>query len=796
MSLTRIPFILVFCLLWSLTYTQELQSYKHVKVLSGHSVDVPVESNIYPDFLRRPERGSVSKFKFGYEEVYRIRYTAQAAFTGLDTVIYKTERTVNGYRVPFFEGFVVESRPVVAETDYYAVDIADGTMSLDVLSNDKTTGGNLKVVMLSYVSNGSASISPDQTSILFRPAETGYTRIGYTVCADGTCASGLAQIRVDNRKMGPAGDSSRYRIERDESVYVLVAPDFNPPSSTYYSGSLTRVADQIYHYEPPLGYSGMQTLRFARLSGGEQLLHLVTVEVVDPFEDNGWNKDDHFYTEVGNRISFSVTTNDLRGQIGQVYTNGLKGTLSQSSPGQFTYIPPSGFRGQTKFSYQTCAEGRCDIADVHLTVHNYEPLYPVVDVYAIREKPLHIGYDVPIDDYHFSLTSDAAHGNVTVAQDGKSLTYLPDGGFSGTDAFQLNYCAGTGFCQSLGIQVKVQNLTGTACTDCVWPGDHNHDGMVDVQDAVVLAINLGHVGPARGGFDTRYWYGQSAPDWPAAITEGTPNLKYVDSNGDGLTSTSDLNAVGLFYERAHAIPPTPPVSMEPLPLNLQLLTPEVSAGDWAVVEVSVGQENLPVHDLMGLSFSFEVGSRFVDSSSIRFTLAENGIINPLNSVIAFAKSVKDGRIDVGIGKTDKQPIRGHGVLGQIRFIVEEDLNGFRSVKDILNLPVKITRIGVLQKDQEPSSLPDVEEVMRLTRETGQAEISFYPNPAQSWLQVEGTFKSLQIVNLQGQSLISIDNGAFRNAKQLDLQRLQSGLYLVRIEAPDGEVSTRKLEVIR
>jgi hypothetical protein len=248
--------------------------------------------------------------------------------------------------------------------------------------------------------------------------------------------------------------------------------------------------------------------------------------------------------------------------------------------------------------------------------------------------------------------------------------------------------------------------------------------------------------------------------------------------------------------KAHGIMPAPPLAMHPVPLQLNLLTPEVEAGDWAIIEVSLGNAAIPVQELLGINFSFEAGGRFVDSSSISFTIAENGIFNPINSVIAFAKSPQDGRIDVGIGKADREPITGHGVLGQIRFIVEEDLNGFRSLKDLLKVNLEVDRITLMSDGQEGESLAATSVNLSLKRTSIRKAISVFPNPAQSWLQIDGEVSSLNIFNLSGQKVVNIVNRQNQVPMQVDLRSLSSGLYLIQILAGNGEVTTQKLEIIR
>lgn len=787
----RLIYLLIFSTLASLGYSQTIRSYKSIKVLSGETVDVPAESTSYPEFVRRPRVGSVSKFKYGYEDVYRVRYTAPSSYIGVDTIIYKTQRNISGRSKPFFEGFIVEVSPTRANADYYAIDLMDGGVDLKVLANDESVSQEMTIAKLSFVSNGDANITGGGGSIRFVPVETGYAKIGYTVCAKGDCSAGLVIIRVDDRRLQPKSDTTNYSMQRDESITLLVGPGFSPPSTAYFQGKLTKINNQIYEYKPALGYSGVEVLKFNELIGGVQYTHLINIEVKDPFVNNGWNSDDHFYTEIGNSTLFSLSANDVGGTIQNINSSGLKGTLSELGAGLFEFIPQPGFKGQTKFSYESCGEGRCDIANVYLTVHNYEPLYEIAQLYTSKNIALPLDYKVPIKDYRFEVIEQPSHGTIYLGQGGNLLSYQPHNNFTGQDLFRLRYCAGNPLaCKNVSVGVYVQDITVSQCLDCVWPGDHNDNGQVDIQDAVVLATNIGYSGPSRAGSFQSGWYGQTAEDWPNALSYGTKNLKYVDGNGDGLISTADLQVLSQHYMKAHSIVPTPPPGFESVPLNVEVLTPTVEPGDWAVIQISLGTENSPVYDMLGFNFSLEMGDRFMDSSSVSFTLADDGIFNPTNSVIAFAKSPKDGTIDVGIGKIDKEPIRGHGVLGQIRFIVEEDLNGFRSLEDLIRIKLKAKRIG-LHGTESLYSLDDSENTMLLQRKMDSNELIF-PNPADSWIQLPEGVRSIRLFSSQGQLVMDLD----QTRRQIDVSQLPVGLYILEMRNSDGKPVAKRLEIVR
>ncbi|NND07899.1 MAG: T9SS type A sorting domain-containing protein [Saprospiraceae bacterium] len=779
------------------TSAQELSNYARVEVRAGEQLDIPVVSTKFPEFLKYPEHGTASKFKYGYESVFRIRYSAMVDFVGLDTIIYQTERTIGGRPVPHFEGFIVQVRNMLATDDYYALSLDQQAIGLQVLANDESNLGDMVISELTYTSSGNAQITSDGQMITFTPEHAGFVSIRYLACSGSDCAAADVLIRVDDKQLEPKGDTLKYVIERDGEITTLVGPGFAEPSSAYYLGTLTKLKNQVFHYRPRQGFTGSEVLKFQQLYEGEKILHIVAIEVVDPFESNGWNHEDRFYTEVGNAVEFSVSQNDLGGDISAIFEDELQGHLVNLDNGRFRFQPNPGFSGQTAFTYESCDDGRCDLAEVLLTVHNYVPLYNEVLWFTTKNGLLRVDYDIPIDEYAFEILSGPSNGTAEISPDGKSITYSPFSGFTGTDALVLRYCCmDDQDCQVIYTQVLVQDIEIIEnCYDCVWPGDHNNDGMVDVQDAVVLATNLGFTGPARDHLDdTPFWFGELGHDWPQSFAYGTENLKYADGNGDGMVTLSDLEAINQYYEFAHGLVATPPSPIHATTLNLDLLTPEVQPGEWAIVEVSLGSPSAQVDAMLGLNFSFEVSGRYVDSSSVQFNISKNGIFTPLNSVVAWAKSPRDGRIDVGIGKTDREPITGHGVLGEIRFIVEEDLNGFRSLKDLLDIPISITRIGLLGISGDIASLPTVRQRISLAMKQPATNISLYPNPTGNLIHLTQPIGAYEIFDLQGTRILT-GNLTSQSFGSIDVSNLATGIYMLRIKKINGESALLKFEVV-
>ncbi|RMG18812.1 MAG: hypothetical protein D6730_22410 [Bacteroidetes bacterium] len=73
--------------------------------------------------------------------------------------------------------------------------------------------------------------------------------------------------------------------------------------------------------------------------------------------------------------------------------------------------------------------------------------------------------------------------------------------------------------------------------DCVWPGDVNTDGYVDIIDFISLGVVQGRQGPARPQASSEY-AAQEAPDWqqyfpPTHRWAAGLDLKYADCDGNG-----------------------------------------------------------------------------------------------------------------------------------------------------------------------------------------------------------------------------------------------------------------------
>ena len=139
------------------------------------------------------------------------------------------------------------------------------------------------------------------------------------------------------------------------------------------------------------------------------------------------------------------------------------GTVTIGPGGTFVYLPDPDFNGSDEFTYVlTDAEGVVEVGTVKITV------LPVNDAPQIGDQRIAgvedtvvtgqaQGRDVDGDALVYSLAGAAAHGTVSVAQDG-SWTYRPEADFAGSDSFRIAVADGAG---GLAAQVVTVAVSGS-----------------------------------------------------------------------------------------------------------------------------------------------------------------------------------------------------------------------------------------------------------------------------------------------------------------------------------------------
>jgi hypothetical protein len=428
---------------------------------------------------------------------------------------------------------------------------------------------------------------------------------------------------------------------------------------------------------------------------------------------------------------------------------------------------------------------------------------------------------VPIDDYGFNTDEEPAYGDLdvypgldTISLDcgdvnGYNLiVYQPDADFVGNDEFVINYCIDGSNCKLVKIYIEVLDFEpddDCACGSCIWPGDTDNDGKVSITDLLPIGLHLGSSGSARDTSDYGVWYGIAGNDWDMDQSPAGTDLKYVDSDGDGVISYDDTLAMSDNYQKFHNIVPSEVLSIKDYPFNLVPNTTEVDSGDLLIFEVLLGNEEYPVVDMHGVAFSLNFNDELVDSSTLKWEFYDHEWFGDFSPTMTMAKVPKDGTIDIGLSRTFGNPVTGKGPIGQVSFIVEDDLEGFKTNGNKINLVARLSGASAIDHFGNKFLLPEFETsvIFNLSRDNEEnpdnsEKLLLFPNPTSDVLNVHfngnNIIESAEIYSLTGNKVINL--GYINSNKiSLSISELENGIYFFRAITSTGAV-TQKFEVMK
>lgn len=761
---------------------------------------------------------------------WQLTYTPDAGYIGQDQVRVVVWNSVVQHEIRVYNIDVLPSK--VEALDDYATTPTDTPISIDVLANDFSSNGTLLLKNIPLVNNGTADFADDPSSIVFtpNPGFEGIAYLNYTVCDDiETCDNGTVSINVVGNSSAIV-DTMTVFTQKNESQALLVPGTFSlvtgPTNGSY------NTSGAVPTYVPDLDFIGVDYLVFE--DGASQ--RVVQVKVLN-YEDNLFAFNDEYYTSPYESIEINVLENDLYGSsacafylvdqpnFGTVLELGVDGFLS--------YTPNSGFEGVDKFTYTTRPPG-CggdpEIATAYVYVSNYEPDETKYVMVTPKGTPLIIGNNIPIKAFDFNITSQGQLGTALLLEGtvdttilGQNVTgqdlilYAPnDGVNSGIDEFELVYCVlNDGSCvfeKNVKVEVHIldvgNGIDPQCFVDCVWAGDTNLDGIVNMEDLLPLGLCMGEVGiPRPSADDPSVWYGRYGDDWQDPFANNiSVDLKHLDTDGDSLISALDTAAINSFYGNTHALTAsTPPYYEFPIVLEGENYT--VSLGDLVELDMVMGADGNPAIDVYGFTFPFPYNPMFFVPESVEIDYGQDSWLSYNSPTLYMTRNNQEGLIESGFTRTNGVSASGYGLIGKVRFIVVGDIDGFRipdeeieieigggsgkminSGGNTFGVRIESTTITLkINSEEEAEAQPFTDDLLKV-----------YPNPAQSIMNVHlnggNEFDTVVVYNVMGQKVIEKSN-VFENHAQINVNSLENGTYFLSIHSAKG-VLNRTFEVVR
>ncbi|MEL6987980.1 MAG: Ig-like domain-containing protein, partial [Bacteroidota bacterium] len=614
---------------------------------------------------------------------------------------------------------------------------------MDLISNDSSTA-ELFIKDFSLVKNGTASIDSNN-QVVFTPDSdfNGVAVVNYVACDTfGHCDNAEAYIFVTDSTYAAEDTVELFTVKNKPTTYLSPVEGFSIEQA---NNGLIEVKNNLaIIYEPDQDFTGIDSFEVSM----DSLFHrLVIVNVFDLGQNNLFLKDDYAYTRMNQSTMLDVFSNDEPYLDLLSYTQVDTGTLVfDSTEYKFNYTPPLDYEGPVSFSYTSSNGFETESASVKILVKNIKPVteYEYI-LEGIENIPLLIRYDVPTIGHTLSLWSDPEHGDVEVDEQGETfdegcspvtiqreLVYYPENNWTGIDSFIVAHCL-DGECTEVLVKVKLNPEDGDChcmSADCIWPGDANNDGVVNMLDLLTVGYYLGDITEGRDSIGT---------SWSANNPmSGIKDNEYADTDGNGIVAVFDTASISENYYKTHEIVPDV-LPLSDYSVDLVPETTILDSGDLAVIHVELGDLDLPLYDVYGISFSLDFSEETIDSSTVEVEISANSWFLNFTRALDLTKVPWDGRVDVGFSRTNGVTADGYGLVSTLSFIVIDDIEGFRLRDDKLPINLKLTNVVVSHGDGSFSRLPDVEKTIYVKISDGQdpettsvdpSKLYVYPNPSE------------------------------------------------------------------
>jgi len=762
---------------------------------------------------------------------YVFRYTPDSGFLGTDQTHFTFSSGFNTLNFAYREIEVVESQ-VIAHDDHFSM-TASNVGVFDVLGNDESSTGTKTITSLPLVNNGTISVDNATQEITFTPLHgfLGVTKFHYTVCNEfGVCDVGLVNVFVEEGF--PSIDTTQIFVKKNGSVNILL-----PTIGGYFTqhapnnGSLVSSDPAgIMVYRPNSGFTGSDNFTSIFISNGVPGIRRYNVTVLDAPSPNNILRADNIFTGINQSIDFDVLLNDLSEDLTITsYTDPTNGSLVFQGSTAF-YQPNFDAEGLDEFTYTACINNStvCEQTAVYVTVSDQEPGATIFNLSTPINTPLVIDYDIPTKNWEFVLSSFGGSDTELVTSNGGLLTYYP-GDYNGglvagqavegynlaiytpptdqvlTDEVDLLFATDAGN-QLVRLAIEVTPAPGTddpyCVTDCVWPGDANKDGQVDVTDLLAMGYCVGETGPARNNPSTN-WYGQYGPNWGRTIGGTKIDLKHIDADGDGKITSADTSAIRTSYGNQNMIiaKPTPAPTIQPLyfiPRN-----PDPQPGDLVIIDIIFGTQENPVLDANGLTFSVNYNAAIVVPGSVNISFDESSWLHYDAPTVDLVAEPFENRLDAGLTRTIGRGASGFGTVGTLSFIIIEEIDGIRP-GDEINVNTNITSPTTMNSNGDLVGLTVFDPTLlinfREPTEQDEDDLIAFPNPTVDFINLHlngnDEMSEVEMFTLTGQKLYH-NTAVNSNQLQIDVtgKQYSNGMYLIRAKTGEGLI-TKKVQIVR
>jgi len=436
----------------------------------------------------------------------------------------------------------------------------DRPVTIAVLDNDTDPDGDTLVVeSVSLPLHGAAVRSG--ASIVYTPSPnySGEDTFHYTVAdGNGSTASANVTVNVLPENDAPRAQDDSTSTNEDTAIDIAVlSNDSDPDGDPLRVESVTQpdhgtvVNDGTrVRYSPDSGFSGTDTFRYTASDdqgGNDEATVIVTVI---PANNPPRAQNDSAATDEGILVTIPVLDNDDDPDsdflLVEAFSKPSNGSVLNTRTG-LSYIPDDGFEGVDSFSYTVSdGNGGTDTATVTVAVAAVNEAPEAADDNRITDEGIALTIlvlenDIDPDGDSLSIESIEQPERGSVTHDGTSLTYTPDPGTNGVDAFTYVVADGNGGTDEATVFVAVAPVNNT-------PIAQDDSGTTEQDAALTLWVLENDIDPdgdvlfidrvTPPGHGTLAVDGRMITYTPDEGFTGTDSFEYTVADVGGLADTA------------------------------------------------------------------------------------------------------------------------------------------------------------------------------------------------------------------------------------------------------------------
>ena len=509
--------------------------------LEDQSVSVPVlDNDADPDgdglslvSHTRPAHGSVSR------QAERVLYTPNPDFNGTDTFAYTVSDTAGSNATARVTITVSPVNDPPLPQDDSTTTQEETLVSIPVLANDIDPDGDfLLVESVSAPAHGMVINAGNSVSYVPDPDFAGIDTFTY-VASDNNGGTATATVTVAVAAVNdpPIAEEDSGSTDEDTAIAIdVLANDVDPDGDPVViqsvaqasHGSVIKEGSTVV-YTPDPGFHGVDTFAYVASDNHGGIASATVTVAVAAVNDPPVAQDDSAATNENASIVVDVLANDSDPDGDALSIRSLTppdhGAVVNGAT-QIIYTADAGFSGADTFTY-TVSDGNGGSAMATVTVAvaavNDPPL--AQDDSAVTDEKASVAIEVLTndsdpdgDDLSIQSLTPPEHGSVVNEQ--THVTYIPDEGFSGTDAFTYTVSDGNG-----GIATSTVSVTVAAVNDP--PLAQDDSAVTDENRSIVVDVLLNDADPDGDDLSIE---SVTSPDHGSAVNEQT-HVTYVPNDG-------------------------------------------------------------------------------------------------------------------------------------------------------------------------------------------------------------------------------------------------------------------------